>query len=159
MTFKEYIDKVLQTEADPEKIKQRLSTRRNARIFHALCGMQTELGEMFDAFKRHIAYGISLDETNLFEECGDFEYYRALFFDEMKFSEENVREANIEKLKARYGDGLFTEQGALNRNTDEEMNALQKSRYKNKHLNDLEPISDWKTGVLHPELKTTVEGD
>lgn len=44
-------------------------------LFHARVGIITEVGEICDAFKRHIIYGKPLDLANLKEEIGDVFWY------------------------------------------------------------------------------------
>jgi len=45
---------------------------------HASLGALTEVGELLDNFKKHLAYGRQLDLPNLLEECGDLNWYLAL---------------------------------------------------------------------------------
>lgn len=47
-------------------------------LFHAKVGIVTEIGEICDAFKRHIVYDKPLDLTNLKEEIGDVFWYMNL---------------------------------------------------------------------------------
>jgi hypothetical protein len=44
-------------------------------LFHARVGLVTEVGEICDAFKKHIIYGKTLDLVNLREEIGDVFWY------------------------------------------------------------------------------------
>ena len=44
-------------------------------IFHCIVGMQTGLGELADAYKKHIFYGKELDITNVSEEIFDLLWY------------------------------------------------------------------------------------
>lgn len=105
-------------------IKERLSDDKNARLFHYLIGMGTEVGELQDQLKKHIMYGRELDETNLIEEIGDVLWYVARALETLDSSFEKVMEINNAKLKARFGD-KFTEYAALNRNLEVERKILE----------------------------------
>lgn len=48
--------------------------------FHAKLGIITEVGEIADAYKKHLIYGKPLDVTNIMEEIGDLAWYVALEF-------------------------------------------------------------------------------
>lgn len=43
--------------------------------WHAAVGMTTEIGETYDAYKRHEIYGKPLDSVNVLEELGDYAWY------------------------------------------------------------------------------------
>lgn len=47
-------------------------------ILHGLTGVFTELGELADAYKRHVYYGTPLDIVNVTEEVGDILWYVAI---------------------------------------------------------------------------------
>ncbi len=44
---------------------------------HMILGIISEIGELADAYKKHIAYGKELDDVNLREEIGDLCFYAA----------------------------------------------------------------------------------
>lgn len=56
---------------------------RSLQIEHAQVGIITEVGELADAFKRHVIYGKPLDVTNLVEEVGDVFWYINLLLNEL----------------------------------------------------------------------------
>ncbi len=110
------------------------------RLLHGAIGLKTEIGELYDAYKKHWFYGKELDIENVKEEIGDIIWYTELLADvglrvdfivmEINFfsTETNInptecRENVIKKLRVRYPDG-FTEFDAENRNTEEEMKAF-----------------------------------
>lgn len=46
-------------------------------LAHMKAGIATELGEIIDAYKKHLAYGKELDMVNIAEECADVCWYAA----------------------------------------------------------------------------------
>ena len=95
------------------------------RTLHALIGLQTELGELTDLFKKHIFYNQTLSFLDVKEEMGDIQYYLGILFDEYKFDLKDIWESNVAKLKARYPNGFDTEK-ALKRDLPAEKEALIK---------------------------------
>lgn len=91
---------------------------------HAICGIVTEAGELMDAFKKEAFYGRPMNPTNIKEEIGDVLWYVALLCRTHNLTLEECMEANIAKLKVRYGD-KFTEHAALNRNLTKEYASLE----------------------------------
>lgn len=122
-----YVEDVLRTEPsveDYEKIIARIDVK-TMRLLHAAMGLCTEAGEFMDQIKKHIMYGVELDEINLIEELGDGNWYEGIALDTLMFSMAEVLHRNIAKLKARFPE-KFTEEGALNRDLEKERNILNK---------------------------------
>ena len=94
-------------------------------IFHCIVGMQTELGELADAYKKHIFYGKELDITNVSEEIFDFLWYAVNLARIEKIDLVKGMQNNIAKLKVRFPD-KFTEQNAIDRNLEAERVELEK---------------------------------
>ena len=125
MKPKDYITAVVKTESVAfDKIAEQLKFPKTIRLLHAVMGLETEVGELMDALKKHIFYGKPLDVTNVVEECGDLTWYLSVLLDELGYSFETVWERNITKLKARYGE-KFSEEGALHRNLEQEREVLE----------------------------------
>lgn len=103
-------------------LSQECVVREDSVLIHALLGMQTELGELFDIHKTHIFYRKAVDQTNLAEEIGDFFYYFTLYLDEVGMLDkvDDIIAANIKKLSARYPDG-FSKTKAIERDIEKEM--------------------------------------
>lgn len=121
----EYVANALKTESlDIKAITGRVSDPETVRLLHAAIGLETEVGEIQDALKKHIFYGKPLDKVNLGEELGDLFWYMAVMSDVLGVSFEAVMEKNIAKLKARYGD-KFSSEKALNRDLDTERKILE----------------------------------
>lgn len=118
-----YVKNAIRTECQytPELI-ERISDA--ARPLHAVIGLQTEVGELADAFKRHVFYGKPLDETNVKEELGDLLWYIAILTDWYGMDLAEVMERNIAKLRARYPE-KFTEGHAVERDLAAERAVLE----------------------------------
>lgn len=94
------------------------------RVYHAILGLITEAAELMEMFKLHVFEGLPFNWENLTEETGDVLWYVALLarasghltFDEFMAS-------NKAKLTARYG-SEWSQDGALNRDTENEMKQL-----------------------------------
>lgn len=95
-----------------------------ANMAHMILGMQTELGEFADPYKKYWAYGKKLDKTNVKEELGDLMWYIACACEFNDWSLEDICQTNIDKLKARYPE-KFTNELAINRNLDIERQILE----------------------------------
>lgn len=112
----------------------------NVRVEHAKIGLRTEVGELFDAYKKHWFYHKPLDVDNVLEECGDIIWYCEILEDEnlnisevkmcvnkvAKLFDSSYQECSdrvVKKLRVRYPDG-FTEFDAEVRDTSEEMKAF-----------------------------------
>lgn len=72
MNLKEYCTLAVRTASKQESIKEH--------AVHAAMGAVTEVGELFDNFKRHRFYKKDLDVVNFKEEIGDVMWYVALAF-------------------------------------------------------------------------------
>tara|TARA_R100000951_G_scaffold89286_1_gene77434 strand:+ start:2022 stop:2396 length:375 start_codon:yes stop_codon:yes gene_type:complete len=110
-----FIEECKRTECQYGEVK----TRIDPRIVHASFGLQTEVGELIDAFKKSWFYGQPLDSVNVREEIGDVLYYLAILCDEMDtdFETEMTRVTN--KLKSRYPE-KFTIRNAIDRDLAKE---------------------------------------
>lgn len=92
---------------------------------HMVLGMQTEVAEIADVYKKHIAYGKELDLTNIKEEIGDALWYFANLCNMRGWDMRDIMATNIAKLEARYEKG-FTSEKAINRDLDKEREILEK---------------------------------
>jgi NTP pyrophosphatase (non-canonical NTP hydrolase) len=87
------------------------------RIFWTLIttlGLTGEAGEVADYLKKVYGHGHKLDEVKLMKELGDVLWYVADICTKLNISLDDVASLNIEKLKARYGEG-FSQQKSQNR--------------------------------------------
>ena len=92
-------------------------------LLHAAMGMATEAGEFIDSLKKHRFYGKRLDRQNLIEEIGDVAWYLAAACKALDVTLEEVCQANVAKLRARYPAG-FTEHDAIHRDVVSEAVAM-----------------------------------
>lgn len=118
-----YTAQALRTESP---ITPALQTRlqQQARLLHAVLGLQTEAGELADPVKKHIYYGRPLDLVNLREEIGDCLWYLAIAADALGTTLEAEQARNLAKLRARYPH-VFTAEAAQVRNLDRERQVLE----------------------------------
>ena len=125
ITSTNYVQEVLRTEScDFERISERLKDPRIIRLLHAFMGLETEVGELMDALKKHIFYGKTLDWVNVKEELGDLEWYTAVASDVSQVPLDEILAKNIEKLRKRYPE-KFSEELALNRDLKGERTILE----------------------------------
>ena len=120
MQLKEYVELARRT-------RSKLSTNWSDNI-HMLLGMSTEIGELQDVYKKHLAYGKDIDLVNVQEELGDLMWYIAGFCDVNGFDLDKILEINILKLAKRYPYS-FTSDKAINRDTAEERKILDELGY------------------------------
>lgn len=126
--MKDYIQQAYRTNTGIKssiKVTDEPDTIQN--LLHGAMGLCTESGELLDNLKKNLFYGKTLDVLNVKEELGDIFWYAALVAHAMNLSFEEIMEANISKLKARYPD-KWNQDKAVNRNLDKEVQALQKPR-------------------------------
>ena len=118
-----YTAQALRTESP---ITPALQTRLkdNARLVHAVLGLQTEAGELADPVKKYIYYGRPLDPVNLREEIGDCLWYLAVACDALGTTLEAEQARNLAKLRARYPH-VFTAEAAHVRDLDRERQVLE----------------------------------
>lgn len=88
--------------ARPEDAPTDLS-EPNLRVLHAGIGLFGESGEILEAVIKQITTG-ELDVVNVGEEGGDALWYLAVLADETGVPMDRNMDANIAKLKARYGE-------------------------------------------------------
>lgn len=98
---------------------------RDLDVLHCLVGMQTELGELADPFKKQIFYGKELDKTNVAEELADQIWYAVNLARIEGIDLVKALQNNIAKLKVRFPE-KFTEQNAIERNLEAERKELEK---------------------------------
>lgn len=93
------------------------------RLLHGILGVATEAGEMLEALRKGLN-GEGFDTVNLFEECGDNQWYIAAMLRVMGKTFTDAQVANIAKLRKRFPN-KFTEYDANNRNLTGERTTLE----------------------------------
>lgn len=122
----DYQEQALRTEAaNTIGVMERMAPA--AREIHALLGLQTEVGELVDPFKKWVYYGRPVDFVNSREEIGDLLWYVAILCDCLGTTIDECQRVNIEKLRTRYPD-KFTEDAAVFRDLNAERSALEAGR-------------------------------
>lgn len=89
-------------------------TADDAHLLHMVLGIAGEAGELVDAVKKAAIYRKKLDLQNVIEELGDLEFYMEGLRQGLALSREECLEANIEKLRVRYGN-TYSDQAAQDR--------------------------------------------
>lgn len=84
-------------------------------LYHALTGMASEVGEIADCVKKHLAYEQEMNFTNLIEELGDLRFYIQALMNLYGISEETVLQRNAEKLEKRYQGLKYSNEAAFKR--------------------------------------------
>lgn len=82
---------------------------------HAALGVCGEAGELADAIKKHVIYGKPLDRDNIIEELGDLRFYIEAVQNLYKITEQEVLQANANKLAQRYKSLTYSDQAAIER--------------------------------------------
>jgi NTP pyrophosphatase (non-canonical NTP hydrolase) len=79
------------------------------RIGHGALGLAGEAGECADLLKKVVYFGHDLDRDKVRAELGDVLWYLAVLADACGLTLDEVAEANVAKLRKRYGDGFSEE--------------------------------------------------
>ena len=106
MTGNEY-QKLAMTTLNPDLSKKDA-------LINGVMGLCGESGEAIDLVKKHLHQGHPLDRDKLIKELGDIAWYLAETAYALDADLDEVLEANIAKLKARYPEG-FSTKNSLNR--------------------------------------------
>lgn len=109
--------------ADHKEQVHGLSFEQRADLIHGILGIITEALELAPVLQQLLA-GEEIDKTNLVEEIGDGKFYTALAETAAGYEPGQVVFRNVTKLGQRYKGGVFSVDGALNRNLDAERVAL-----------------------------------
>lgn len=111
---------------------QKLSTRTMVNLetplmddLHMVLGMQTEVAEVADAYKKHVAYGRELDLVNVQEELGDLLFYVSNLCELHGWDLREIMQSNINKLQVRYPE-KFDANLAQNRDLKKEREILER---------------------------------
>lgn len=95
-------------------------------LLNAALGIGGESGEILDHLKKVSFHNKPMDTQHLIAEAGDLMWYLNLLIVTLGFTWDQVLEANIAKLEARYPDLRFDPDKANNRDTDKEAEAIAK---------------------------------
>ena len=79
-------------------------------LINSVMGLCGESGEAIDIVKKHLHQGHPLDREKLIKELGDIAWYLAEAAHALDVDLDDVLEANIAKLRARYPKGFDTDQ-------------------------------------------------
>lgn len=100
-------------------------TKSSPILLHGVIGMITEMAEVLEVLMLH-SNGEITDEELLFklqDEFGDVLWYLTAAFSALPFTPDEIRQANIKKLRQRYS-GAFNADEAINKNHNAEKQAI-----------------------------------
>jgi NTP pyrophosphatase (non-canonical NTP hydrolase) len=145
-TMLNYVDNAMRSLSPPETYKPPPMD-----LFHSVCGVMTESGELMDALKRYCFYDKDMDPVNLKEEYGDLLWYIALGCKYLGCNMAELMDMNIRKLAKRYPD-KFSKQDAVCRDLTSERAELERERLNGMTGDEL--AVDMLTRCKPPEYKT-----
>ena len=102
MTINEYQTAALRT-AQTDKLTA------NELLINSALGLCGESGEVADLVKKYRFQGHDLDFDHIAKELGDIAWYLAVGAYAIGYDLETILQMNVDKLKARYPDGLSTD--------------------------------------------------
>ncbi len=88
-------------------------------LLNGVMGLCGESGEALDIVKKWLAQGHELDKAHLAKELGDIAWYLAETATALGLTLEEILQANIDKLKARYPEGFSTEKSLHRKELDQ----------------------------------------
>ncbi len=80
---------------------------------HGIVGISTEAGEILDAAKKAMFYGVKPDLKNIREELGDLMWYIMCVVRSEGWDLEDIMQENINKLSERYPEQFTTEHAKM----------------------------------------------
>lgn len=83
-------------------------------LINTALGLAGESGEVADIIKKTFYHGHLLDKGALYKELGDVLWYLAVMADALGYDLDEIAQANVDKLRARYPEG-FSEERSINR--------------------------------------------
>jgi NTP pyrophosphatase (non-canonical NTP hydrolase) len=84
-------------------------------MMHAALGICGEAGELADAIKKRYVYGKPLDIANVIEELGDLRFYMEAVMNLLGIGDQEVLQANANKLAVRYKSLTYSDVAAVER--------------------------------------------
>ena len=103
MDWEQYQRQAMRTRSDTNGMGER------ERLTLGALGLSGEAGEVTDHIKKIVFQGHDVDRAALTKEIGDVLWYVAYLLDTLDIPMDDVLEANIAKLRARYPDGFSEE--------------------------------------------------
>ena len=88
-------------------------------LINSVMGLCGESGEAIDIVKKWLAQGHELDKAHLAKELGDIAWYLAETATALWLTLEEILQANIDKLRARYPEGFSTEKSLHRKELDQ----------------------------------------
>jgi len=122
MSTNSYVNVVKEGETEPSQVRYDMfvlqlfkAGPRDMMMMHAAIGVAGEAGELIDAFKKHVFNSKELDRDNVIEELGDLRFYMEALCNLLDISDQDVLQANANKLAVRYKNLTYSDAAALAR--------------------------------------------
>ena len=106
MELNQYQELALRTAGHRDDVQKTLT--------NTALGLAGESGEVADIIKKTFFHSHPLDREALYKELGDVLWYLAVMTDALGYKLDEIAQANIDKLRARYPEG-FTKERSINR--------------------------------------------
>lgn len=100
-----YRDNVLRT----ANFTIKLDSEATSSLVAAGLGLAGEAGEVVDMIKKDVFHGSFISKEKYKKEIGDLLWYAEVLMHLLRLTEEEVKQANIDKLQARYPNGFSVE--------------------------------------------------
>lgn len=104
MDNKTYQEEASKTIPNEEIYTKTLAFNNDKKIINAALGLAGETGELVDVLKKAYFQGHELDRDEIIKETGDVFWYLNLLCQALNITFDEVMEANIVKLRKRYGE-------------------------------------------------------
>jgi len=102
-------------ERQVSKLMDHKRTQVPLHVLHAVLALNSEAGELANAYIRHLGYNEMLDIDNVYEELGDLLFFITYLANYYGGSLDRLIVANSAKLKKRYPHGYWTPKAAKER--------------------------------------------
>jgi len=106
MNYRDEVLRTLNQKLNPDEI-----------VVNATLGLTGEAGELANVIKKIMFHGHDVNDKmkeQLMGEMGDCYWYLEVLSEMFGFEEDDIKKANVEKLRKRYPDG-FSEDRSINR--------------------------------------------
>lgn len=112
--MKDYEDIVQNLIKSSDEILKTL-TPDQLHLLHVCVGLSGEVGELLDLIKKMVVYSKFVSRDDLINEMGDVEFYLQALRTHTNISREQAINANVQKLKKRYPDFVYSNDDAIAR--------------------------------------------
>lgn len=122
MSTDSFINVVMEGEVAPSPVRYDMFVKQlfkadtqEGQMIHVALGIAGEAGELVDAIKKRCIYGKRLDIDNVIEELGDLRFYMEALCNVLQIEDQEVLQANANKLAKRYKSLTYSSEAAIAR--------------------------------------------